>query len=117
MVDSFFHTVDVGEQEILAGKADRVIVDFDRLYDSAAPEVAAVLGSPAVAGAEASLAVPGLLGGGEEGFEVLIGLVDLKGSTWLPGLAAGPAATPPGVWSSQGRRPPISGPNWAMWSP
>jgi putative ABC transport system permease protein len=89
MIDSFFHTVDVGEREILAGNADRVIVDFDRMYDAAAAEVVAVLGSPAVAGAEASLAVPGLLGGGEEGFEVLIGLVDLEGSTWLPGLAAG----------------------------
>ncbi|MCU0281332.1 MAG: FtsX-like permease family protein [Acidimicrobiia bacterium] len=89
MIDSFFHTVDVGEREILSGNAERVIVDFDRMYDSRAPEVAAVLGSPAVTQAVASLAVPGLLGGDGEGFEVLVGLVDLEASPWLPGMAEG----------------------------
>ncbi|MFH1330291.1 MAG: FtsX-like permease family protein [Actinomycetota bacterium] len=89
MVDSFGHTVDIGEQEILAGNQDRVIVDFDRVYPTGAPEVTAVLASPTVAGAEASLAVPGRLGGAESGFEVLIGLTDLRGSAWVPSLVTG----------------------------
>jgi len=97
MVDSFFRTVDVGERELLSGNAERVIVDFDRMYDSGAPEVAVVLGSPTVTQAVASLAVPGLLGGGEEGFQVLIGLVDLDTSPWVPSLVEGAADSGKGL--------------------
>lgn len=89
MIDSFVHTIDVGEREILAGNPDRVIVDFDRVYPAAAPGVSAVLGSPTVARAEASLVLPGRLASGEAGFEVLIGLVDLRGSAWVPSLVKG----------------------------
>ena len=64
MIDSFYRTVDIGEQQILAGQVDRVIVEFDAPYPAGAPEVAAVLGSPTVARAEASLTVPGRLGTG-----------------------------------------------------
>jgi putative ABC transport system permease protein len=59
------------------------------MYAADAPEIAAVLDSPAVAQAVASLAVPGRLGNGEESFEVLVGLTDLEASPWVPGLAEG----------------------------
>lgn len=97
MVDTFFNTVDVGEREILAGQADRVIVDFDRAYPAGAPEVEEVLGAPAVTQAEASLALPGRLAGGGAGFEVLIGLVDLERSAWVPSLVAGTRQAGEGV--------------------
>jgi putative ABC transport system permease protein len=89
MIDSFARTIDVGEQQILAGQMDRVIVELDAAYPADAPEVGAVLGSPTVARAEASLAVPGRLGTGDASFEVIIGLTDLAGSAWLPGLVTG----------------------------
>ncbi len=89
MIDSFLHTIDVGEREILAGQADRVIVEFDGLYRADAPEITAVLGSPTLARAEASLTIPGRLGSGAGSFEVYLGLTDLEGSAWLPSLVAG----------------------------
>ncbi len=89
MVDSFTRTVDVGEQQILVGKADRIMVDFDRVYAADAPEVAAVLGSATVTQAEASLALPGRLQTAGSGFDVVIGLVDLEASVWIPDISAG----------------------------
>lgn len=89
MIDTFFHTIDAGEQAILVGSAERVIVDFDRMYPADAPEIAAVVGSPVAARAVASLAVPGRLGNGEDSFEVLVGLGDLERSPWVPDLIAG----------------------------
>lgn len=89
MVDSFFHTVDVGEREILAGNPDRVIVDFDRTYPLGAPEVKAVVDSPVVQDAEASLTVPARLEAAESGVSVLVGLVDLDASVWVPNLVEG----------------------------
>jgi putative ABC transport system permease protein len=89
MIDTFQHTVDMGEEELLGGNPDRVIVDFDRMYPAAGPEVSAVMESPAVAGAEASLSVPGRLSNGKAGFEALISLVDLDESAWLPRLVEG----------------------------
>ncbi|MBM3695038.1 MAG: FtsX-like permease family protein [Actinobacteria bacterium] len=97
MIDSFFHTVDVGEREILAGNADRVIVDLDHPYQAEDPEVVALLASPALAGAQASLAVPGRLGTAAGGFEVLIGLTDFARSPWVPQLTAGSSAAGDGV--------------------
>jgi putative ABC transport system permease protein len=89
MIDTFFHTIDDGERELLAGSPERLIIDFDGMYPADAPEIAAVVGSPTVAQAVASLAVPGWLGNGEESFEVLVGLSDLGSSPWVPGFVEG----------------------------
>lgn len=97
MIDTFFHTIDAGERAILVGGDERVIVDFGRTYPADAPEVAAVVGSPVVAGAVASLAVPGSLGNGEESFEVLVGLADLEKTPWVPDLIAGSRSSGEGI--------------------
>lgn len=88
MIDSFLETLERGEAEALHAAPDRLTVDLDRFVPESSPALAAIGSSPAVAGAEPSLRVQGVLGSRGTEVEAIVDVIDLAGAGWRPTLSA-----------------------------
>jgi len=102
MIDSFVATIDRGRDEVLSSSPDRLEVVLDRPYAAGGSEVAAIAGSPAVAGAEALLRVEAAaLHNGEE-VALQLELLRLDSPVWQPTIKEGALErSTPGIYLAE----------------
>jgi putative ABC transport system permease protein len=88
MIDSYFATLDRGEEEILGDVPDRLTIAVEPAPVQSG-EVQAVLGSDLLAGAEPGLDLGGVLAPDDEAIEIFVTLTDLRSDLWRPTLDEG----------------------------
>ncbi|MFZ6004336.1 MAG: ABC transporter permease [Actinomycetota bacterium] len=88
LIDSFVRTMDANEAELTHGAEGRSEVELETFLPAAAPEVAGIAASPAVATAEPGLRLFGSAGEDEE-IQLIIDLLDFDSAQWSPTLSSG----------------------------
>lgn len=89
MLDTFLGTIDRGEREILGDAPDRITVGMADFSLEDSPAIEAVRATPGVASSSVGLRIGGTLGLGDESFEVLLDVLDLRDGVWTPSLLEG----------------------------
>jgi len=95
MLDSFGRAIDRGAEEVTKGDPERVTVSLDTFYPVASPVVTAIVESPAVGDADATLRLPGTLRTlGHDPIDVAIEILDFDSAQWTPTIVASTEAGP-----------------------
>ncbi len=89
MLDSFTHTIHQGSDELTRGDPDRVMIQLDTFYPLEADTVSAIGESPTVGHVDTGLRIPAIAPAAdpEDDLELLIELVDMERSTWVPSVS------------------------------
>ena len=98
MTDSMLSALLNGDEELLKGVPDRLVVRLDSFYALDSPEVSGVVDGGALRIAEPGLALGGSVQGSGEPLTVLLQFLDLEGGAWRPTVVdGGLSATGPGI--------------------
>jgi putative ABC transport system permease protein len=88
MIDTFRETLNVGRQEMEKDAPERTLIVFDDFYPLSSPLVSEIATHDEIAQAMPGVVLPGQLGG-DEGFEIVIQLIDLDNDLWSPTIVRG----------------------------
>ena len=98
MTDSILSTLVKGDEELIKGVPDRLVVRLDSFYAVDSPEVSGVVDGGALGVAEPGIALGGTVKGSGEPLTVLLQFVDLEGGAWRPTVVEGGlSAAGPGI--------------------
>ena len=98
MRDSFITTLVRGDEELLRGVPDRLVVRLDSFYPVDSPEVAGIVNGDALGAAEPGLTIAGNAQAQGESVDLVIQFVDLQSNLWRPTTAEGELAVgAPGI--------------------
>ena len=98
MTDSMLSTLVKGDEELLKGVPDRLVVRLDSIYAVDSPEVRGVVEGGALGIAEPGIALGGSVKGAGESLAVLLQFLDLEGGAWRPTVVEGDlSAAEPGI--------------------
>jgi putative ABC transport system permease protein len=85
MLDSFTQAVDRGAAEVTKGDPERVTVALDTFYAVDSPEVTAIIATPSVGAADATLRLPAAIRtDGREAIDVMLEILDFEAAQWTP---------------------------------
>jgi putative ABC transport system permease protein len=84
MIDSFFHTIDRADAEILKSSPRRLTIDLDTFAPVDGALVGAIDQSPVVASSETHLRVGATIRHGRTAIDVLVQMVNLDDGIWNP---------------------------------
>ena len=98
MTDSILSTLAQGDEELLKGVPDRLVVRLDSFYAVDSPEVNGIVNGGALGVAEPGVVLGGSVRGAGESLTVLVQYVDLAGGAWRPTAVEGDLSTvDPGI--------------------
>ncbi len=98
MRDSFITTLVRGDEELLRGAPDRLVVRLDSFYPVDSPEVAGIVNGDALGAAEPGLTIAGNAQAQGESVDLVIQFVDFQSNLWRPTTAEGELAVgAPGI--------------------
>ena len=98
MRDSFITTLVRGDEELLRGAPDRLVVRLDSFYPVDSPEVAGIVNGDALGTAEPGLTIAGNAQAQGESVDLVIQFVDFQSNLWRPTTAEGELAVgAPGI--------------------
>ena len=98
MTDSILSTLVKGDEELIKGVPDRLVVRLDSFYAVDSPEVSGVVDGGALSVAEPGIALGGTVKGSGEPLTVLLQFVDLGSGAWRPTVVDGElSAAVPGI--------------------
>ncbi len=98
MTDSILSTLVKGDEELIKGVPDRLVVRLDSFYAVDSPEVSGVVDGGALGVAEPGIALGGTVKGSGEPLTVLLQFLDLEGGAWRPTVVDGDlSAAVPGI--------------------
>ena len=89
MTDSLLATLEQGDEELLRGVPDRLVVRLDSFYPVDSPEVNGVMSSDSLGMAEPGIVLGGSVQGPGESLTLAVQFVDLEGGAWKPSVAEG----------------------------
>ena len=89
MTDSLLATLERGDEELLRGVPDRLVVRLDSFYPVDSPEVNGVMSSGSLGVAEPGIVLGGTVQGPGESLTVAVQYVDLEGGAWRPTVLEG----------------------------
>ena len=89
MTDSLLATLARGDEELLRGVPDRLVVRLDSFYQVDSPEVNGIIGGGALRVAEPGIVLEGSVQGAGESVTVLVQYVDLESGAWRPTVLEG----------------------------
>ena len=89
MTDSLLATLARGDEELLRGVPDRLVVRLDSFYQVDSPEVNGIIGGGALGVAEPGIVLEGSVQGAGESVTVLVQYVDLESGAWRPTVLEG----------------------------
>ena len=98
MTDSMLSTLVKGDEELLKGVPDRLVVRLDSFYALDSPEVSGVVDGDALGIAEPGITIGANVNGSGEPLAVLLQFVDLADGAWRPTVVEGDLSTDePGI--------------------
>ena len=98
MTDSILSTLVKGDEELLKGVPDRLVVRLDSFYAVDSPELNGIIEGGTFGAAEPGIALGGSVRGSGESLTVLLQFVDLQGGAWRPTVVEGElSAAEPGI--------------------
>ena len=98
MTDSMLSTLVKGDEELLQGVPDRLVVRLDSFYALDSPEVRGVVDGGALGVAEPGITIGASVQGAGESLAVLLQFLDLEGGSWRPTVVEGElSAAAPGI--------------------
>ena len=89
MTDSLLTTLARGDEELLRGVPDRLVVRLDSFYSVDSPEVNGVISGGSLGVAEPGIVLGGSVQGPSETVTVAVQYVDLDGGAWRPTVLEG----------------------------
>ena len=89
MTDSLLATLKRGDEELLRGVPDRLVVRLDSFYPVDSPEVKGIIGGGSLGVAEPGIVLGGSVQGPDGSVTVVLQYVDLEGGAWRPTVAEG----------------------------
>ena len=89
ITDSLLATLARGDEELLRGVPDRLIVRLDSFYSVDSPEVNGIISGGSLGVAEPGIVLGGSVQGSGESITVAVQYVDLEGGAWRPTVLEG----------------------------
>ncbi|MCY4528951.1 MAG: FtsX-like permease family protein, partial [Chloroflexi bacterium] len=89
MTDSLLATLAGGDEELLRGVPDRLIVRLDSFYPVDSPEVNGIISGGSLGVAEPGIVLGGSVQGADESVTVAVQYADLEGGAWKPTVLEG----------------------------